>query len=511
MAVLERSELDASPLADLHAIADQIGLDGFRRLRKADLIDAILERSGAGGAGDGGGDAERSAADGNSGDGGDLATGEPERAPASRRRVSRTRRSAGSAGGESKAGEGSADSGEEPESGATRRRRPLRSRRARTSAEGPEEGTREERAGEERPAGRSSRDRARAGERSPRGERGAERDRGGAERDRSENAQRGERTTDRGSRGEGREEERPIGDRPASGVVELLGNGSAFLRVSPPEASDEDLYISAAQVRRCELVSGDRVSGPVRTPRQSERYPSLARVDTINGAPAESVAEGTRYEDLPVAYPCERLELDPQDPTLGAIEWLTPIGRGSRAAIVGAARSGKTETLRRLLGALAGREGLEVMLVLSGARPEEIAAWREGPVAPAAALDLAASAELQSQTVEHVVDTAKRVAARGGDVVVLIDSLDGLHPHAARRILAAGRNLADGGSLTVIATATHPLGGEGTVIALDVALTSTGRIPALDLLNSGAVCPELLVGEDGAEAITKARASAMAG
>ena len=80
-------------------------------------------------------------------------------------------------------------------------------------------------------------------------------------------------------------------------------------------------------------------------------------MDTINGASADSVAEGTRYEDLAVAYPCERLELDPQDPTLGAIEWLTPIGRGSRVTIVGEARAGKTETLRRLLGALAGETG----------------------------------------------------------------------------------------------------------------------------------------------------------
>src|SRR5579863_6352103 len=103
------------------------------------------------------------------------------------------------------------------------------------------------------------------------------------------------------------------------------------------------------------------------------------------------------------------------------------------------------------------------MLVLSGVRPEEIAAWREGPVAPAASLDLGASADLQSQTVEHVVDTAKRVAARGGNAVVLIDTLDGLHPHAARRILAGARNLAEGGSLTLVATATRPLGGESTV------------------------------------------------
>ena len=89
----------------------------------------------------------------------------------------------------------------------------------------------------------------------------------------------------------------------AEGVVELLGNGSAFLRVDPPEPSDGDVYISAAQVRRCELVSGDRVTGPVRTPRRSERYPSLVRIDTINGASADTVSDGARYEDLPVALP----------------------------------------------------------------------------------------------------------------------------------------------------------------------------------------------------------------
>ncbi len=476
MPVLERSELDASPLADLHAIADQIGLDGFRRLRKADLIDAILKRSGA------------------PQDGGDGAEEETSVAP------------------------------EEPAVSTARRRRPLRTRRARSTAE-----SREESAGEESARAEGVREesvpeegagerKARSGRRGARGERGDERGAGGErgeERGARDRPEIGRRAAERSSRGAVREErpaeDRPIGDRLAEGVVELLGNGSAFLRVSPPEASDEDVYISAAQVRRCELVSGDRVSGPVRTPRQSERYPSLARVDTINGSPAESVAEGARYEDLAAAYPSERLELDSEDPTLKAVEWLTPIGRGSRAVIVGAARSGKTETLRRLAAALAGREGVEVMLVLSGVRPEEIAAWREGPVAPAAALDLAASADLQGQTVEHVVDTAKRVAVRGGDVVVLIDSLDGLHPQVARRILAAARNLLDGGSLTLIATATHAFGGESTVIALDVALTSTGRLPALDLASSGAVRPELLVGDDGAEAITKARASAMRG
>jgi transcription termination factor Rho len=100
------------------------------------------------------------------------------------------------------------------------------------------------------------------------------------------------------------------------------------------------------------------------------------------------------------------------------------------------------------------------------------------------------------------------VAARGGNAVVLIDSLDGLQPHVARKALASARKLREGGSLTIVATATQPLGGESTVIALDVALTSTGRQPILDLTASGTIRPDLLVGEDGAAAITKARAEA---
>jgi transcription termination factor Rho len=295
----------------------------------------------------------------------------------------------------------------------------------------------------------------------------------------------------------------------AEGVVEVLGNGSAFLRVEPPESSDEDVYISAAQVRRCELVSGDRVSGPMRTPRRSERYSSLVRIDTINGEPADSVAEGTRYDDLPVSYPGERLAFDSEDATLKAIEWLTPLGRGSRAVIVGGARSGKTETLRRILGALAGREGLELALVLAGVRPEEIADWQKGPLAPAATLSLAASPDAQGQAVETAIETAKRLAARGGDAIVLIDGLDGLHPHTARKVLAAARNLVDAGSLTVIATAARPFGGETTVITLDAVRASTGQLPALDLVGSATLKPELLVGEDGAQAITRARAAAL--
>ena len=272
---------------------------------------------------------------------------------------------------------------------------------------------------------------------------------------------------------------------------------------------DESQWTQVHKDILSELVSGDRVSGPVRTPRRSERYPSLVRVETINGAAADEVADGARYEDQPVAYPSERLAFGAADPTLEAIEWLTPLGLGSRALIVGPARSGKTETLRSLLAAVAGRDDLHVTLVLAGVRPEELAQWHEGPVAPAGALTFAASADAQASAVEQALDGARRLAARGQDALVLIDGLDGLHPPAARRALSAARNLRDAGSLTLIATASRPFGGETTVIALDPALTATGRQPILDLAASGTLKPELLVGEDGARAIDRARAAAL--
>jgi transcription termination factor Rho len=395
MPVLTRSSLEASPLADLHELASELELDGFRRLRKADLVDRILEVHGAGD------DAE----------------------PAVEAKPKRTR-----------------------------------SRRTR-DADAEADAVQVEPEPEPEP------------EPAPRAERSAD---------------------------------------AVEGVVELLGNGSGFVRVNPPDASDDDVYVSAAQIRRCELVAGDRVSGPVRRPRRSERYPSLVRVDTINGQSADEVAEGTHFDDLPCAFPTERFELGSDDPTLKAIEFLTPIGRGSRVTITGQSRAGKSEALRRLAGALAGSDGLDVTVVLTGTRPEEVASWKsDGPVEPNAVAGLAASSDTQAQTVERCVDTAKRIAARGGNAVVLIDSLDGVPAPAARRALAAARRIVDGGSLTIIATSTHPVGGETTVVALDLARASTNDFPALDVVASGSLKPELLVGDGGAEAIARARAEAL--
>jgi len=422
--VLDRDALEQSPLADLHMIANELGVDGFRRLRKAELIDAIIA----------------SQSDGADAPEAPEATDAPD-APAA----------------------------EEP--------KPRRSRRAKPDPEVESE--------EEAEEGATDEDASTRGRRGRRGGRG------------------------RGRRDEEREEPRgEAEDRVAEGVVELLGNGSAFIRLNPPETTDDDVYVSAAQVKRCELVSGDRIAGPVRAPRRSERFPSLVRVDTINGKPADEVAEGTKFEDLPAAWPAERLALDSEDVTLKAVEWLTPFGKGSRVVIAGTPRSGKSELARGIAAALSGREGLEVLVVLAGVRPEEIADWTAP--APAAAQTFAASPDAQAQAVEQAVEQGRRVAARGGDAVVIVDTLEYVPPHAARKALAAARNIADGGSLTVIATAPAPFGGESTVVALDGQLTALGRFPALDLPGSGTLRADALVGEKGAEAIAKARVEAAA-
>jgi transcription termination factor Rho len=352
MPALGRAALEGSPLSDLHALASELGIDGFRRLRKADLIDTLIERQG----------------------------------------------------------------GAEEEQEEVKEPRPPRSRRPRPQAA----------------------------------------------------------TTTAA------EEPRTV-----EGVVELLSNGSGFVRVAAPEQSDDDVYISAAQARRCELVSGDRVSGPVRPARRSERFPSLVRIETINDLPADQAARVTKLEERAADFPTRPLPLG-DDRLLAEIARVAPLGMGSRATVAGPSRSGKSEIVRRLAEALRAAEGLEVELLLVGVRPEELSATGGETVE---GLSFAAPPEAQASAVEQAVERARRIATRGGDAVLLVDTLDGLHPPAARRALAAARQLRDGGSLTIIATCERPLGGETAVIALRA--DGEGS-PAIDEQGSGTMHAELL-------------------
>jgi transcription termination factor Rho len=412
MPVLDRDALAESPLADLHLLAAELGVDGFRRLRRDDLIDAILARP--------------------EGEGEDA---QQEPAPATDVEPEGTEVEPEAIEVEAEATEDEPEATEdEPE--ATEDEPPTRGRRRR------------------------------------RGGRGRRRDG-----DEEEDAPRAEAAADEEADAEGS----------AEGTVELLGNGSAFLRLSPPDPSDDDVYVSAAQVRRCELVSGDRVAGPVRPPRRSERHPSLVRVETINGRPADEVAEGTPWEDLPADFARSPWALGTEDAALEAVARHAPFGRGSRVLVVGPSRAGKTRLLFALAGVLKAADGVEVSVALAGARPEESGLWREADVETTASLSFSASPDAQAQAIENAVEQARRAAARGSDAVVLIDTLAYLPPGGARRILAAARNIPDGGSLTLVATAPEPLGGETTVVAL----SGDGTV---DPERSGTLRADLLAG-----------------
>jgi transcription termination factor Rho len=462
MSVLDRNALEASPLADLHAIASELSIDGYRRLRRAELIQAILTKQ--------------------SGESSPVASEDDQPAPAAKpRRAPRSRRAPQASDESGESGEAEKDAKEA-----------TTGRAVEDDAVDGEKASDADADDDEAPA------RRRRGRRGGRGRSGAREDDAGS----------AERAASDAEESPGTEDEAGEDGQLVEGVVELLAGGSGFVRVEPPEPSDDDVYISSAQVKRCELVSGDRVAGPKRAPRRSERFASLIRIETINGRPASELADSVRFDDLPAAFPSERLKLGSDDPTLKAIEFLTPFGKGSRVTITGASRSGKSEALKRIAQLLSGAQDIALQVVLTGARPEEISDWAQGPLAPAAAVSFAASEEVQNGALEPVIDQARRLAARGSDAIVLIDSLDGCSRAMARKALGAARNIVDGGSLTVIAISSAPLGGETTVIALDVGLASVGRFPALDLLASGTLRPELLVGQAGADAIARARADA---
>ncbi|MSX02700.1 MAG: transcription termination factor Rho [Actinobacteria bacterium] len=388
MTVFSRDALEGSPLADLHAIASELGIEGFRKLRKADLIKAIIIDQG----GDPGPDPEPVEKD----DEADRDSDKPARPARSRRGGSRSSSSRG--------GEGSRGGG--------------RGSRADKSSDEPE------------------------------------------------------RTVD--------------------GTIEVLGNGSAFVRVKPPGPSDDDVYVSAAQVRRCELVSGDVVSGPARPARRSERYPSLVRVVTINGKSADEVSTGTPYDKLEASFPTQAIKFASKSATLKAISAGAPIGRGSRVSVVGPFASGRSTTLRLLAAELAAIDEIELSVVLAGSRPEERAEWVAAGIEPAAVQTLTSSADNQAQAIERAVDAARKVTARGGHSAVVIDSVDDLSTEAARRAIASARNVAGAGSLTIIAAARQQIGGETTVIVLAPQAPGKVTAPALDKSLSRTLRGELL-------------------
>jgi transcription termination factor Rho len=368
VAVLDRGELERSPLADLHAIAAELGVESFRRLRREELIAAIVAHAGVGEAGDE--------------DAGDRAAASED--------AGRGRRTGGGRG----------------------RRRPA-------EAESPE--------GDERPSRRRG---------------------GRARSDRDEGADREPpaRVSSRSDRSdEGADDDLESETEPRTGILDILPNGSGFLRGGALAPDRGDVHVSPAQIRRCELRPGDEVSGPVRPPRRSERHPSLVRVETVNGGPAEPPAERPPFEEPTPRYASERLT-GPEE--MAAV----PFGKGSRVAVLEPPGAEAGALLERMAATLReAHPDLAVTVALAGVRPEDAARWRatEGLSVIGGGAD--GAADEQSQAAELALERAKRLVESGSDAVLVVDSLTALGPDAARRIFAAARSHEGAGSLTVIA------------------------------------------------------------
>lgn len=283
----------------------------------------------------------------------------------------------------------------------------------------------------------------------------------------------------------------------ARGVLDLTRQGFGFLRLSGLSAGEGDVYISAAQVRRCELRPGDEVTGPAREPRRGERHRALVHVDRVNGVEPQTEAR-PGFESLPAVQPERRLltEIERDEVLARAVDLLAPLACGQRVLVRAAARSGRTTLLRSIARAAAASDTAKVIVLLVDERPEEATAWREAlPVAEfaIATADLAPIEHVR--TADLALERARRIAEAGGDAVLICDSLSRL-AHAAgdtaevKRLFGSGRNLAGGGSLTVLATvladgpaddeaARAVITTESSLVVLDPELAAAGVTPAI--------------------------------
>ncbi|HSJ18408.1 MAG TPA: Rho termination factor N-terminal domain-containing protein, partial [Solirubrobacterales bacterium] len=323
--------------------------------------------------------------------------------------------------------------------------------------------------------------------------------------------------------GEPEEQRRDSATEQVSGVLDITYRGYGFLCLHGLQSTPGDVYISASQIRRCELRLGDLVSGPARQPERGERYPALVHVDLVNGATPGEQADRPDLDELTPVAPRRRLRLEPDeaDVLTRAVDLLVPFALGQRVLVRTAPRSGRTTLLRGLAGAIQrspDRPALVVLLV--DERPEEAAAWAELlPDDELAVATAEMSPREQARVADLALERAKRRAEGGEDVVLVVDSLSRLavaqrEPGDVKHVFGAGRELAEegSGSLTVIATVLDGVADEGTALAavettenvlvrLDPELAAAGVYPALDVAETRASGEEQLRKPDELEAV----------
>ena len=323
------------------------------------------------------------------------------------------------------------------------------------------------------------------------------------------------------------------------GVVEVLQDGFGFLR--SPDANylpgPDDIYISPSQIRRFSLRTGDTVEGQIRSPKDAERYFALLKVNTINFEDPEKTRHKVHFDNLTPLYPDERLRMEVEDPTIRdfsarVIDIVAPLGKGQRALIVAPPRTGKTVLLQNIARSItANHPECYLIVLLIDERPEEVTDMQRTVKGEVVSSTFDEPAARHVQVAEMVIEKAKRLVEHGRDVVILLDSITrlgrayntvvpssgkvltgGVDANALqrpKRFFGAARNIEEGGSLSIIATALIDTGSrmdevifeefKGTgnsELILDRKVSDKRVFPAMDITRSGTRKEELLVPPD---------------
>ena len=327
----------------------------------------------------------------------------------------------------------------------------------------------------------------------------------------------------------------------AEGVLEVLPDGFGFLRAPDYNylPGPDDIYVSPSQIRRFDLRTGDTISGQVRPPKDSERYFALLKVEAINYELPEAAKEKILFDNLTPLYPMERIRLehDAEDMSTRVMDLLTPIGKGQRGLIVAAPRTGKTMLLQAIANAIAkNHPEIYLIVLLIDERPEEVTDMQRNVRGEVISSTFDEPPARHVQVADMVVEKAKRLVEHKKDVVILLDSITrfsrahnavippsgkvlsgGLDANALqrpRRFFATARNIEEGGSLTILATAIIDTGsrmddvifeefkGTGNMeVHLDRRLMDKRVFPTINLEQSGTRKEELLIERDDLQRI----------
>ena len=321
------------------------------------------------------------------------------------------------------------------------------------------------------------------------------------------------------------------------GVLEILPEGYGFLRSQDWNYlyGPDDIYVSPSQIKRFDLRTGDTVQGQVRPPKEWEKYLALLKVETINGDEPDVAKQRSTFDNLRPRYPDERIRLETPggDVSMRAVDLLAPLGKGQRGLIVAPPRAGKTILLQQMANAIAENHPEVVLIILLiDERPEEVTDMqRSVPRAEVISSTFDEPADRHVQVAEMVIEKAKRLVEHGKDVVILLDSITRLArahnvvvPHSGKilsggvdaqamakpkRFFGSARNLEEGGSLTIVATALVETGsrmdevifeefkGTGNMeLVLDRKIAERRIYPAIDIQRSGTRREELLMDQE---------------